>query len=171
MQLQQPRKPVGLSADRRTERHPKQTIHPRRSTARLPQSGAPVCRTRGSAVPVEPKGLRPHGASHFPRRRRAVERFVMCRPLLTPSDHPGPPFTRKRRCWCVLSVSWRGRSPPKEGSYQHFCREKQVSGGGGSRTRVPRCLDGTSPSASGGGVSGPATPPAPVRNPSRLRCP
>ena len=28
--------------------------------------------------------------------------------------------------WCVLSVSWRDRSPPKEGSYQHFCRENRV---------------------------------------------
>ena len=28
--------------------------------------------------------------------------------------------------WCVLSVSWRDRSPPKEGSYQHFYRENRV---------------------------------------------
>ena len=44
-------------------------------------------------------------------------------------------------------------------------------GGGGNRTRVLQLLDGTSPSAAGGRISGPASPPASARDPSQLRFP
>ena len=44
-------------------------------------------------------------------------------------------------------------------------------GGGGNRTRVLQLLNGTSPSAAGGRISGPASPPAPARDPSQLRFP
>jgi site-specific DNA recombinase len=42
------------------------------------------------------------------------------------------------------------------------------SGGGGNRTRVLQLLHGTSPSAAGGQISSPASPPASARVPSRL---
>jgi len=53
---------------------------------------------------------------------------------------------------------------------QGLCgRERR--GGGGNRTRVLRFLDGPSPSASGGWISGSAPSPAPRRSPSQLSCP
>ncbi len=100
-------------------------------------------------------------------------RELIDRVEITPERHAYPYFWVPAGCESNSASGMPGPNAQPVPSYQEDTGWLFVTsgGGGGSRTRVPRYLDGTSPSASGGGVSGPATPPAPVQDPSRLRCP
>ncbi|MDQ1439362.1 MAG: site-specific recombinase [Acidimicrobiaceae bacterium] len=64
--------------------------------------------------------------------------------------------------------NWAGADP---GRGIGVLVQDERSGGGGNRTRVLRPLNGTSPSAAGGRVSGLASSPASVRGPSQLSFP
>ena len=76
-------------------------------------------------------------------------------------------------CFCVLVCPERvlARSEPlrKLGSYQHFYSVIS-SGGGGNRTRVLQCLNGTSPSASGDQISGSLLATGTGREPQSTEC-